>query len=287
MSVVLLIIINVVIMAMLLVVGMPLLVAWFATRRPGLLSTLRTMVALSLGLLGLANTNVFLVLAGLAVAFWPRSLGSGERARLRPAVAALRSRGHARVRGPKRVTRIDPSAVGGLWSRMLRSALAARQQFVAAARRAPAGAIREQLEDLTAEVDRAVLHAWELARRGAELERAGNEIEAANRAARRSAQRWGRGWRMGPEDDRVVAAQHARDQAARRLIRAIDEERAQLQVLVARLGEAACSAAELAAAGRARAITASSETDRGVELVDRLTALRGALAEVSAIRPAA
>ncbi|MPZ88533.1 MAG: hypothetical protein GEU81_10755 [Nitriliruptorales bacterium] len=287
MSVVLLIIINAVIMMLLLVCGLPLLVACFATRRPGFLTALRIAIALSLGLLGFVNANVLLVLAGLAVAFWPSSLESGERARLRPGAARLRSLPALGVRGRKKVAKIDPSALGGLWSRLLRSALAAREQFAAATRRAPAGAIREQLDDLTAEVDRALLHAWELARRGAELEGAGNQIEAANRAARRSALRWGRGWRPAPEDDRVVEAQQARDEAARRLIRAIDEERAQLQVLVARLGEAACSAAELAATGQSRAISATSEADLGGELVDRLTALRGALVEISAIRPAA
>lgn len=286
MSVVLLMLINVVIMTMLLVFGMPLLAAWFATRRPGVLTALRGVIAVSMGLLGLVNSNVFLVLAGLVVAVWPRSLGRGERVRVRPPVAGVRLPSRDRARARKSM-RIDPSAVGGLWSRLLRSALAAREQFGAAARRAPVGAIREQLDDMTAEVDRALLHAWELARRGFELERAGNEIEAANRAAHRSAQRLGRGWRFGPEDRRVVEAQRARDDAARRLLRAIDEERAQLQVLVARLGEAACSAAELSAAAQTRALLPSPEIDPAGELVDRLTALRGALAEASAIRPAA
>jgi hypothetical protein len=281
-TVVLLMLINVVIMTMLLVVGMPLLAAWFATRRPGILTALRTVIAVSLGLLGVVNANVLLVLGALALGFWPRTPAS-RRVRVQGPPGRARRPGGLGIHG-RRGTRIDPSAVGGVWSRLLRSALAAREEFAAAARRAPAGAIREQLDDLTGEVDRLLLQAWDLAQRGAELERSGREIHAASLAAKRSAQRWGQ--RPGPEDHRVVEAQRAHDEATGRLIRAIDEERTQLRILVARLGEAACSAAELAAAGRVRALPAAAGGDLGGELVDRLTALRGALAEASAIRPA-
>ncbi len=82
-------------------------------------------------------------------------------------------------------------------------------------------------------------------------------------------------------DPRVREAQRSRDQAAARLGAALAEERAQLQVLVARLGEAACSAAELSAAGQG-VLAPLPGPDRSRELVDRLTSLRAALAEASA-----
>jgi len=213
------------------------------------------------------------LLLGLAFLLLVPQLRSGSRPRL-----AL----PARAGGRPRRMRIDPSAVGGIWSALLRDAVAARDQFVAVGRRAPAGAIRDQLNDLRADVDHALGQAWDRARRGWELEGAAAGVAAAASAQRPRA-RWGRGWFVGPEwhDPRVREAQRSRDQAAARLAAALAEERAQLQVLVARLGEAACSAAELSAAGQG-VLAPVPGTDRSRELVDRLSSLRAALTEASA-----
>lgn len=181
----------------------------------------------------------------------------------------------------RRRVRVDPAAVNGIWSRLLREALAARAQFTAALRRTPRGAIREQLAGLSDEVDAALNHAWECARRGSALERAATDIESARRASARNGVRWGRGWRPIPTDGRVLAAQRDRDAAARRLAASIAEERAQLQVLVARLVESACSAAELSIAAGPAALGPGSRDDVARELVDRLAALRAALEDAT------
>jgi len=213
------------------------------------------------------------LLLGLALLLLVPQMRSGSGPRL-----ALPARGGGR----RRRTRIDPSAVGGIWSALLRDAVAARDQFVAVARRAPAGAIRDQLTDLRADVDHALAQAWDRARRGWDLEGAAAGAAAAASAQRPRA-RWGRGWSVGPEwhDPRVREAQRSRDEAAARLAAAVAEERAQLQVLVARLGEAACSAAELSAAGQG-VVAPLPGSDRSRELVDRLSSLRAALTEAGA-----
>jgi hypothetical protein len=268
----------VVIVTLMLVVAAPLLAGWLTTRRPGLLQALRVVVAGGVGLLslvtalvGAGNSSLVLLVIALMVAMWPRGLTGGVRLRT--------------DRLGRRPERIDPSTLGGIWYRLMRDALAARSQYKAAVRRAPRGAIRERLADLAGEVDLALSHAWARAKRGAALERAGAEIDAATRSSRRAVQRWGRGWMVPPEDARVVEAQRARDAAARRLSIAIGEERAQLQVLVARLGEAACSAAELSIAG----LPAPPLGDAALagELVERLDALRWALTEAAAVGEAA
>jgi hypothetical protein len=241
------------------------------TKRSEVLTRLRYAWALGLAVLGLAVQSFVVVGLAALLAFGP--LVSGW-----PGGVRIRSRGRRR-------TRIDPAAVGGVWSRLLGEALAARAQFNAAIRRAPRGAIRERLAELSGDVEEAVGHAWDRARRGAELERTAAEISGAARSSSRSMQRWGRGWRPLVEDQRVVDARSARDAAAQRLATSINEERTQLQVLVARLAEAACHAAELSVASRPAALGAGGPDDLAADLVDRLAALRSALVEASSTHP--
>lgn len=238
------------------------------TRRRGVLRNLRYLWAGGLAVLGLAIDD--LVVVGLAALL---ALG--------PLMAGWPGGARVRFRGRRRRTRIDPATLGGIWSSLLGEALAARGQFTAAVRRAPHGAIRERLAELSGEVEEAVGHAWDRARRGAELERTAAEIAGAARGSRRLVQRWGRGWRPIVEDPQVVDAYRARDAAAARLIASIDEERTQLQVLVARLSEAACHAAELSIARRPAVLGPGGPDDLAADLVDRLAALRGALAEAA------
>lgn len=239
------------------------------TKRRDLLRYLRYGWAAGIAVLGLAVDNLTLViLAGVLV--------------LAPMVSGWPGGVRVRARGRRRRTRVDPAALGGVWSKLLGEALAARGQFVAAVRRAPRGPLRERLAELSGEVEESVGHAWERAQRGAELERTAAEITGAARNSSRSVQRWGRGWRPLTQDERVVEAHRARDAAAQRLAASLDEERAQLQVLVARLAEAACHAAELSVASRP-ALMPGGPGDLGGDLVERLAVLRGALAEASSI----
>ncbi len=263
---------NAAITTLLFVLVVPLLAGAVVTRRQGFTTALRVLGAAGLGLLALVNASV--TLAVLAVLLWFLPL--------------LRLPHVPRAGGRRRRSRrIDPSAVTGIWSRLLREALAAESQFTAAYRRTPRGGIRDRLGELRGEVDVALEQAWDLARRGAALERSAAEIELARRATFRAQPRWSRGWRPVVPDERVLAAQRSRDAAARRLAESIAEDRAQLQVLVARLGEAACSAVELSAIAGRPAVGPGTHDDVARELVDRLTALRGALAEATAVRPAA
>lgn len=236
--------------------------------RRGVLRSLRYLWAGGLAVLGVGINNLVLITIAALLALGPlmSTWSVGERVRLR---------------GRRRRTRIDPAALGGIWSKLLGEALAARGQFTAAVRRAPRGAIRERLAELSDEVEEAVGHAWDRARRGAELERTAAEIAGASRDSGRLTKRWGRGWHPIVEDQRVVDARRARDAAASRLAASIDEERTQLQVLVARLSEAACHAAELSVASRPAVLGPGTPDDLAADLVDRLAALRGALAEAS------
>jgi len=257
---------NIVIASAVVALALPLLAMWLGTRRRGVATALRAVVAGGLVLLGLANGAVPVLIGGILVMLWPRRLVVGGRRRsLAPS---------------SRVRRVESGAVHGEWGRLLRQALAARAQFDAAIRRAPDGVVRAQLRDLVASVDAAVSSADEVARRGAELERAAADLGV--RAGRRGPFRGGDRHRT-PPDPRVVEAVRARDAASARLATAIGKERAELHVLVARLGQAACSAAELAsyAASTPVAPGPGSHRDSTEDLLDRLEALRGALAEVA------
>jgi hypothetical protein len=264
-------------LVLLLLIGIPLLVVWAGTRSSRPLLVLRMLWAGGLFLLAVTLRNPWLVGGAAMLLLWP---GAG--------LTQMWGAGAVRLPDPgrRRRRRIDPAGLTGIWSRLLTEALAAREQFAAAVRRTPRGPLREQLTGLTPEVDLAVGHAYDRARRGADLDRSAAEIIAASRSSSRATQRWGRGWRPLNEDQRVVAAQRARDVAAGRLASAITEERAQLQVLVARLAEAACHAAELSVASGNPSLT-PGRPDVAGDLVERLSALRGALAEASSTESAA
>jgi len=177
--------------------------------------------------------------------------------------------------------RVDPSALGPVWARLLREGMAAAEQFDAAVKRCRRGPLRDSLDELRAEARHALRTAGDHARRGDELDRARRDLGRVRRAAMRAQWRAG-AWRS-PSDVRVVDADRSRREGIARLDAAIAQERAALEVCVARLVAAACEAAELAA-GSAPALPTGATTD-GTELLDRLTALRGALAEVAEHRP--
>lgn len=253
----------------------PLLGAAGVSRQPRLLTAAGRVLAVLAGLLAFTQPRwpaAVLVIAALLLWFAPQ---------MRLAAGGGRGLGAWRTGRRRRRRRIDPALVSGFWSKLLREALTAQAQFMAAIRRTPRGAIRERLADLSGEVEAALDHAWERARRGSALERAAGDIELARRASARNSTRWGRGWRPILTDERVLAAQRDRDAAARRLAASIAEERAQLQVLVARLVEAACSAAELSIAAGPAVLGPSSGDDVARELVERLATLRAALEEAA------
>lgn len=196
-------------------------------------------------------------------------------------VAVVPAPGRRRSWRRDRHERVDPATLGAVWARLLREGGAAVDQFDAAVRRCRRGPIRERLDDLRAEARIALRTAEGHACRGHELERARKDLGNARRAAVRAQWRAG-AWRQ-PADDRVVDADRSRSEAVARLEAAIGEERAALDVCVARLVAAACDAAELAAGrvpGSGTALPVGPSDD-GAELLERLRALRGALAEVA------
>lgn len=262
-------------------VAVPLLAVWLLRRDRRVGQALTGVVTGLLGLLALAHRSLTALACAtlllLAVRYRPVGAGSIVRDRTAP----LR----------RRVARIDPGALPVAWARPLREALEARRRFAAAVRRAGRGALRERMTELAADVDRALLHARDRARRGSELEAAARALPAPRRAdaLRGMVARAAEGWPgpLAPQDQRLVAARDAQVAARDRLLRAAAEERVQLQVIVARLDEASCAAAELAAGAPtglpmgAPAGIGQGDGDGTAELLDRLAALRGALTEAT------
>lgn len=300
--------VNLLVLVTVVFVGVPLLAVWLLRRaRPG-------------GWVGrdrrVGRDPVGRVLTGggagllAVVAVANRSVGALACAVLLLLVVRYRPRRGdviVRDRGAvlrRRIARIDPSALPGAWARPLRQAVDARRRYGAAVRRSGRGAVRERMADLAADVDRAVLEAHDRARRGAELEAAARAIPRERPSAdalRGLVARAAAGVR-GPQpatappshpatapprpvavrDERLTAARAARGAARRRLLASAAEERLQLQVLVARLDEACGVAAELAL--DAPTALPAGAPDAGCELLDRLTALHGALAEATGPR---
>lgn len=238
------------------------LVAWRSWRRRPLLRAARVFGVGGLLLLSLGSLGLWGLSGAALVAVVPEP---GRRSRWRR----------------DRYQRVDPATLGAVWARLLREGAAGVEQFDAAVRRCRRGPLRERLDDLRGEARLALRTAEGHARRGDELERARKHLGSARRAAARAQWRAG-AWRQ-PADGRTVDADRSRREAVARLEAAIGEERAALEVCVARLVAAACDAAELAA-GRVPGSDAALPTGTpgdGAELLERLTALRGALAEVA------
>jgi hypothetical protein len=95
--------------------------------------------------------------------------------RLRPKTVAQRARAER--------DRIDPFTLPQAWRGPVQSALETQRRFDAAVRSTSPGPVRDQLENLRDEVASAVDGCWETSKRGAQLQRAYEQLDPASTAA--------------------------------------------------------------------------------------------------------
>ncbi len=222
---------------------------------------LATTVAVLAGLFMAPVLGLGGLVTGLGLALW---LQAGGR---RPAPLRLPA---GRARGRRRtVTVVEPSRLRRPYSGLVTAAMAARGRFVAAVEATAAGPLREQLADMTADVDAAVLHAWHRAVSGEAAARAQAEVEAALKASRR------RATVLLDDSQRDGEAVRVQRDSAARLAAAASVDAAEVRSVVAGLDAAAATALELSA-------TAATATPSALDtLADRLAALRAGADEVA------
>ncbi len=142
-------------------------------------------------------------------------------------------------KGPR--ARIDPFSLGDPWKRLVRDALAARDQFEQAIRSTRPGPLRDRLRSIGARVDEGVDECWEVGRAGHALAQARRRIEVPE-IERELAML---GTPETPTGEQTVAALQAQLDTARRMDQTIRETHDRLRLLNARLDEAVTRSIEL------------------------------------------
>lgn len=177
-------------------------------------------------------------------------------------------RGAGRPRPPSASPRL-----GRAWAVPLREACAAGERCHRAVATAAAGPLRDRLDDLLADVDRAVGEAERLAVRGSDIAGARREVDVALARQRRG----------GRAEGAIGDALAAQEASAARLRAAEDAELGRLHVLVARLQQLAAQIVELT-------VLPAPEPGALAELNDEVAALQAATHEVAmadaGLRPA-
>lgn len=191
-------------------------------------------------------------------------------------------------KGPPEPERIDPFSVPEPWRGAVVEALKAQVRFDKAVEATEAGPIRDRLRSIGARIDDGVREVERIARRGAQLTSARAAIDAEEATAElarleRDAAEPGA---AGSKLDRAVQALRAQVDTARRLEALVDDARAQLVVLDARLDESVARAIELSVrVDDAEELGAVGADVDG--LVDEMEALRLALEETAGHEPRA
>lgn len=180
--------------------------------------------------------------------------------------------------------RIDPFTLPEPWRGFVVEALKAQVRYRQTVDAAPAGAIRQRLESIGERIDDGVQEAWRIARRGAVLVEARDNIDAdAARADLARVERdAGERWADASAMERTVEALRSQIETAERLDATAAEVRSQLQLLDARLDESVARATELAV----RVDDADALGDIGADvdgLVAEMEALRTALEETAEV----
>jgi hypothetical protein len=187
-----------------------------------------------------------------------------------------------RTRGRRpRPPRIDPFTLHDPWRRHVQHALAAQRRFSTALGQFPAGPLRLRLEGAAGDLSAGVAACWRVAQRGELLTGARRSIDTnrvrANLASLDVPPAGG-----SDLHDHTREALEAQLASAERLDTTIEETRARLRLLDARLTEAVTRLVELAATGTAETaipgVDDAAATIRGVS--DDLEALRSALDEL-------
>jgi hypothetical protein len=222
---------------------------------------------------GLALGTAPLGVAALGVAAWLLHVG----------VSLLRARPR---RG--RPERIDPFGVHEPWRKHVQSALSNRARVRERVDSAPAGPLRDRLEEIAGRVDTVATESWQIAKRGNSLTEARRAIDTAH--IDRQITELERSLADPPDDpqavDRVtqaLEAHRAQRATGERLDRVISDTRSRLELLDARMGEIVVRAVELSAELPTQAqmeptiSTLSSDVE---DLVIEMEALRQALGEI-------
>ncbi|MGH9117537.1 MAG: hypothetical protein ACRD0A_06565 [Acidimicrobiales bacterium] len=188
-----------------------------------------------------------------------------------------------RMGAPPINRRVDPFAVSEPWRRPVQDAIQARNRFTAALAPARAGPVRDRLVEFAARIDRGVEETWRIAREGQSITEARRRIDRRAAAAELD--------RLRADGERLASDRSAADTAAalesqlasaERLDRTLNDTKARLQLLNARLDEAVARASELVVVADKGADLAGlgAQID---DVVHDMEALRLALEEVDEI----
>lgn len=142
-------------------------------------------------------------------------------------------------RGPS--ARVDPFSLSDPWKRLVRDALAARDQFDQAVRSTRSGPLRDRLRSIGSRVDEGVDECWEIGKAGHALSQARRRIDVPE-IERELAML---GTPTTPTGEQTVAALQAQLDTARRMDETIRETHDRLRLLNARLDEAVTRSIEL------------------------------------------
>ncbi|MGE3619281.1 MAG: hypothetical protein AB7L84_02370 [Acidimicrobiia bacterium] len=201
------------------------------------------------------------VVAGLTVSWWLAVPVLLVVWAVRVALAVPRG-----SRGP----RIDPFTVGEPWRQFVQAALKARARAGEAGGATRSSAVQERLAGIVERIDRAVEEVWSLAGRGHELGQARRDLDPSGVRRRLAA---------AGEASPARAALEAQLASVERIEQVIEDTRQRLEVLEARLDEAAARTVELSVGADDHAL---GELGSDVEdVVLEMEALRLALEETS------
>jgi hypothetical protein len=199
------------------------------------------------------------------------------------AAGAAATLGWRRAAPPPLTRRIDPFAVNEPWRRPVQDAIQARNRFAAAIEPARAGPTRDRLVEFAARIDQGVEETWRIAREGQSITEARRRID--RRAAQAELDRLRSGdAALAPDSaaGATAAALESQLASADRLDRTVEDTRARLALLNARLDEAVARASELVVVADKGADLAGlgAQID---DVVHDMEALRQALEEIDEI----
>jgi len=167
---------------------------------------------------------------------------------------------------------VDPSAVPRRYAGHVAEALAARRRWQELSGAMRDGAVQERLVAFSAQVDDGVFAVWATVQRMAEIERVVGTLDLDRVTADLKRAR-----RDPASDPAIVTALNDRFVSVQRLLNAVDEAHARLDLLDARLGASVARAAEVALVAGADPIAAIDEL---AAVVTELGALCAALDEL-------
>ena len=177
-----------------------------------------------------------------------------------------------RRQGPtRRSITIDPFVLSEPWRRYVSAAQSAQRRYNEIVRGTAAGPLRTSMETITLNVQRGVEECWLIAKRGDELDRALNRLDAPSLQARLDAS----------SDDATRTSLQAQLDSAHRIRTTRDDTDQQLRLLNTRLGELLAQAAEVSVGTDTTSDLGSAVDD----VVTQLESLRLAIEDVNNQRP--